>query len=455
MVSGKLLVVDDDQNLLELMKMRLESADYEVTTASREEDALQAIKGQIFDLSIVDLQLAHRDGISIMEEFHLILPEMPVIILTAYGTIESAVEAMKRGAYSYLTKPFDPEDLLLQIERALENRRLTSEVQRLKGLLSERYDFSNIVAKSQKMQKVLEAVAQIANIDSTVFIHGESGTGKELIAKAIHLASERKDKPFVAINCAAIPEALLESKLFGHEKGAFTGAVRSTKGLFAQAHEGAIFLDEIGDMSLSIQAKVLRVLQERQFYPLGSEKLVEVDVRVIAATNKDLEDQVKQGLFREDLFYRIHVIPIYLPPLRERKEDIPPLADHFLKKFSQQMKKDIKGLSPSALQKLMLHDWPGNARELENTIEYAVAMAQREILTDEYILQTKEAFPNEPLKPLKELRDDFEKSYLIHLLEICKGNVSQAAKVAGKYRADFYDLLKKHDLKLENFKKSE
>ncbi|MCJ7705146.1 MAG: sigma 54-interacting transcriptional regulator, partial [Desulfobacterales bacterium] len=218
MVSGKLLVVDDDQNLLELLKMRLESADYEVTTASREEDALQAIKGQIFDLSIVDLQLAHRDGISIMEEFHLILPEMPVIILTAYGTIESAVEAMKRGAYSYLTKPFDPEDLLLQIERALENRRLASEVQRLKGLLSERYDFSNIVAKSQKMQKVLEAVAQIANIDSTVFIHGESGTGKELIAKAIHLASERKNKHFVAINCAAIPEALLESKLFGHEK---------------------------------------------------------------------------------------------------------------------------------------------------------------------------------------------------------------------------------------------
>ena len=455
MPKGKLLVVDDDQNLLELMKMRLESADYEVTTASREEDALQAIKGQIFDLSIVDLQLAHRDGISIMEEFHLILPEMPVIILTAYGTIESAVEAMKRGAYSYLTKPFDPQDLLLQIERALENRRLASEVQRLKGLLSERYDFSNIVAKSQKMQKVLEAVAQIANIDSTVFIHGESGTGKELIAKAIHLASERKDKPFVAINCAAIPEALLESKLFGHEKGAFTGAVRSTKGLFAQAHEGAIFLDEIGDMSLSIQAKVLRVLQERQFYPLGSEKLVEVDVRVIAATNKDLEDQVKQGLFREDLFYRIHVIPIYLPPLRERKEDIPPLADHFLKKFSQQMKKDIKGLSPSALQRLMLHDWPGNARELENTIEYAVAMAQREILTDEYILQTKEVLPNEPLKPLKESRDGFEKSYLIHLLEICKGNVSQAAKVAGKYRADFYDLLKKHDLKLENFKKSE
>ncbi len=453
MASGKILVVDDDQSILELVKMRLESEDYEVSISFREEDALEAVKGRVFDLSIVDLQLAHRDGISLMEEFHLILPEMPVIILTAYGTIESAVEAMKRGAYSYLTKPFDPRDLLFQIKRALETQRLTSEVQRLKGLLSERYDFSNIVAKSEKMQKVLEAVAQIANVDSTVYIHGESGTGKELIAKAIHLASERKNKPYVAINCAAIPETLLESKLFGHEKGAFTGAVRTTKGLFAQAHEGTIFLDEIGDMSLSLQAKLLRVLQERNFYPLGSEKLTEVDVRVIVATNKDLEDQVKQGLFREDLFYRIHVIPIHLPPLRDRREDIPSLVDHFLDKFSQQMKKEVKGLSPSALQRLMLHDWPGNVRELENTIEYAIAMARREIITEEHILQTKGALPDEPLKPLKEARDEYEKSYLVHLLEICKGNVSQAAKMAGKYRADFYDLLKKHNLNMADFKK--
>jgi two-component system response regulator GlrR len=453
MASRKILVVDDDRSILELVKMRLESENYEVVTSFREEDALEAVKGQVFDLSIVDLQLAHRDGVSLMEEFHLVLPEMPVIILTAYGTIESAVEAMKRGAYSYLTKPFDPRDLLLQIDRALETRRLTSEVQRLKGLLSERYDFSNIVAKSEKMQKVLEAVAQIANVDSTVYIHGESGTGKELIAKAIHLASERKSKPYVAINCAAIPETLLESKLFGHEKGAFTGAVRTTKGLFAQAHEGTIFLDEIGDMSLTLQAKVLRVLQERQFYPVGSEKLTEVDVRVIVATNKDLEDQVKQGLFREDLFYRIHVIPIHLPPLRERREDIPSLVDHFLNKFKQQMKKEVKGLSPSALQRLMLHDWPGNVRELENTIEYAIAMAQREIITEEHILQTKGTLPDEPLRPLKEARDEYEKSYLVHLLEICRGNVSQAAKMAGKYRADFYDLLKKHNLNMSDFKK--
>ncbi len=455
MSLGKILVVDDDRNLIELVKMRLESANYEVVNALEEEEAIEAIKSQIFDLSLVDLQLAHTDGISLMEEIHLILPEMPVIILTAYGSIENAVEAMKRGAYTYLTKPFEYRDLLLQIDRALENRRLTSEVQRLKGLLEEKYDFQNIVARSEKMRKVLEVVSRIAKTESTAFIHGESGTGKELIAKAIHLASERKNKPFVAINCAALPETLLESELFGHEKGAFTGAIRNTKGLFTQAHGGTIFLDEIGDMPLSTQAKLLRVLQERQFHPIGSEKPVEVNVRVIVATNKDLEDYVKQGLFREDLFYRIHVIPIYLPPLRERKEDIPPLVEHFVKKFSQQMKKEVKGLTPMAMQKVMLHDWPGNVRELENTIEYAVAMTQQDVITEDLILQAKGVISQEPLKPLKEARDAFEKSYLIYLLELSNGNVSKAAKLAGKYRADFYDLLKKHDLNLANFKKSE
>jgi two-component system response regulator GlrR len=455
MSSGKILLVDDDRNLIELVKMRLESANFEVVTALKEEEAIEAVKGQVFDLSLVDLQLVNQDGISLMEELHLIIPEMPVIILTAYGSIESAVEAMRRGAYSYLTKPFDPRDLLLQIERALDNRRLASEIQRLKGLLEERYGFENIVARSEKMQKVLEMVSQIAKTDSTVYIYGESGTGKELIAKAIHLASERKDRAFVAINCAALPETLMESELFGHEKGAFTGAVRSTKGLFTQAHEGTIFLDEIGDMPLSIQAKLLRALQERQFYPVGSEKSVEVDVRVIVATQKDLEDQVKQGLFREDLFYRIHVIPIYLPPLRERKEDIPLLVEHFLKKFSQQMKKEVKGLTPTAIQRLMLHEWPGNVREVENTIEYAVAMTQQDVITEDFILQTRVSEPQELLKSLKEARNDFEKRYLIHLLQLSEGNVSKAAKLAGRYRADFYDLLKKHDLKLEDFKKSE
>jgi len=452
-ISGKVLVVDDDRNLLDLLKMRLESANYEVVTALSEEDAIKAVKSQVVDLSIVDLQLAHQDGISLMEEFHLILPDIPVIILTAYGSIESAVEAMKKGAYSYLTKPFEPQDLLLQIERALENRRLNVEIKRLKGLLEERYDFTNIVARSEKMRRVLEIVSQIAKTESTVYIHGESGTGKELIAKAIHLASERKNKPFVAINCAALPEALLESELFGHEKGAFTGAVRSTKGLFTQAHQGTIFLDEIGDMPLSIQAKLLRALQERQFYPIGSEKPIEVDVRVIVATQKDLEGQVKQGLFREDLFYRIHVIPVHLPPLRERKEDIPLLVEHFLKKFSEQIKKEVKGLTPQAIQKLMLHEWPGNVRELENAVEYAVVMTQQDIITENLILQTNGTLSQEPLKPLKEARDAYEKGYLIHLLEICEGNVTKASKLAGKYRADFYDLMKKHNLKSEDFKK--
>ena len=250
--SGRILVVDDDPNLIELIRMRLESANHEVITALTEEEAVKTAKEQVFDLSIVDLKLADRDGISLMEELHQINPDIPVIILTAHGSIESAVEAMKRGAYNYLTKPFDPREMLLQIERALQNRRLTSEIKRLKGLLEEKYGLANVVAKSEKMQRILDVVSRIAKTDSTVYIHGESGTGKELIAKAIHLASDRKDKSFVAINCAALPENLLESELFGHEKGAFTGAIRSTKGLFTQAHEGTIFLDEIGDMPLAL-----------------------------------------------------------------------------------------------------------------------------------------------------------------------------------------------------------
>jgi two-component system response regulator GlrR len=272
----------------------------------------------------------------------------------------------------------------------------------------------------------------------------------------------------VALNCAALPESLLESELFGHEKGAFTGAVKSTRGLFTQAHGGTLFLDEIGDMPRATQSKLLRVLQERQFYPVGSEVPLEVDVRVIVATNKDLEDQVRKGMFRDDLFYRIHVIPVNLPPLRDRKDDIVPLLEHFLKKYSEHMKKEVKGLTPEALRKVMLHDWPGNVRELENTIEYAVAMTQSDTVTEDFILQgknlTTERAPNflqdsieEPssgLKPLKDARDAFERDYLVQVLSMTEGNVSQAAKLAGKYRADFYDLLKKHDLKAHEFKKS-
>ena len=467
MAKGSILVVDDNPNLLELIKMRLEAADYEVTALGEEDKALGAFRDRAFDLCVVDLMLAQSDGLTLMEQFRLIHPDIPTIILTAHGTIENAVEAMRRGAYSYLTKPFEPPDLLLQIERALENRNLNSEIKRLKDMLHERFDFTNIIARSGKMRAILDVVTRIAKLDSTVYIHGESGTGKELVAKAIHLASDRKDTAFVALNCAALPETLLESELFGHEKGAFTGAVRSTKGLFTQAHGGTLFLDEIGDMPLATQSKLLRALQERQFYPVGSESPVEVDVRVIVATNKDLAEQVKKGLFRDDLYYRIHVIPIYLPPLRERKEDILPLAEHFLKKYSEQMKRDVKGLTPEAVRRLMLHDWPGNVRELENTIEYAVAMTQKDMVTEDYVIQGNQSpgervggFPldrpnmtPDALKSLKDARDAFERDYLVQVLSMTEGNVSQAAKLAGKYRADFYDLLKKHDLKVDEFKR--
>ena len=453
MTPANILIVDDDRNLLALIKMRLESSGYAVKTALTDKEAKAVAAGEVFDLAVVDLQLGEQDGISLMEDLHQIIPGMPVIILTAHGSIGSAVDAMRRGAATYLTKPFDARELVLHIERALENRRLASEITRLKGLLAERYGFENIVARSEAMERVLEVVSRIASTDSTVYIHGESGTGKELIARALHLSSGRKDKPFVAINCAALPETLLESELFGHEKGSFTGAVRTSKGLFVQAHEGTIFLDEIGDMPLSIQSKLLRVLQERQFTPVGGDQPVAVDVRVIVATNKDLGKSVAQGSFREDLYYRIHVIPLELPPLRERKEDIPLLVEHFLNKYGKQMNKKVKGLTPKALQKLMLHDWPGNVRELENTVEYAMAMTREDVIGEDGVLPAKAGVTDGSLKSLKEAKDAFEKEYLINILQITRGNVSSASELAGKYRADFYNLLKKYEINPGDFKK--
>ncbi|MFC1818381.1 sigma-54 interaction domain-containing protein, partial [Thermodesulfobacteriota bacterium] len=296
----------------------------------------------------------------------------------------------------------------------------------------------------------LEKVARIADTESNVAIYGASGTGKELIAKAIHISSQREIYPFLAINCAAIPESLLESELFGFEKGAFTGAVKNSKGLFSRADKGTVFLDEIGDMPLSIQAKLLRVLQEKNFVPLGSEKPVSVDVRIIVATNKDLKEEVKSGNFREDLFYRIHVIPVELPLLKDRKDDIPPLVEHFIKKYSGVMGKKVTSITPAAMQKLMLHDWPGNVRELENTIEYAIAMTESNTLADNLILHTKNE--QEELLTLQEARAGFEKKYIENLLEITSGNVSKASELAGKYRADFYNLMKKYNITPQDFK---
>jgi two-component system response regulator GlrR len=452
MASHRILIVDDEQPVLDVLGEVMQLAGYEATTVSEEEEALKAVQDKAYDLAIVDLQLRRLSGIDLMKKLRCFLRDMPVIILTGYGTIESAVEAMKQGAYSYLTKPIAPRDLRDHIEKALEDHRVTAEIERLKALLKEEYGSAVIVARSDAMQRVLDVVSRVAQSDSTVYIHGESGTGKELIARTIHLASRRKERSFVALNCAALPETLLESTLFGHERGAFTGALQSKKGMFAQAHQGTMFLDEIGDMSLEIQAKVLRVLQERRFYPLGSEKLVEVDLRVIVATNKDLEEEARKGLFRSDLFYRIHVIPIHLPPLRERKEDIPLLVDYFLGRLGRQMKKEIRGLSPSAMRKLMLHDWPGNVRELENALEYAAAVTRRDVITEDLVLEARRSPTEEKLRPLKEERDAFERGYLIKLLQACLGNVSEAADLAGRGRTDFYSLLKKHDLDPADFR---
>ncbi len=455
MATENILIVDDDKNMLEILSLRLEAEGYAATATANAQDALSIVESALFDLALVDLKLAGREnGIDLMEKLHQVAPEMPVIILTAYGTIDTAVDAMKRGAYSYLTKPFNRRELLLQIRNGLEKSSLSREVRRLKDLVGERYGFENIIGKSKKMQDVMDQVARAAETDSNVCICGESGTGKELMAKSLHLLSSRKNSPFVAVNSSAIPEGLHEGELFGYEKGAFTGALRNKKGFFSQAHGGTLFLDEILEMPESMQAKLLRVLQERQFYPLGGEEAINVDVRIVTACNKDLNSEVKKGNFREDLFYRIYVIPIYLPPLRERREDIPLLVDHFIKRMDAKLKKGVKGISPAALQKLLSYPWPGNVRELENTIEYAMAMSAREVIEENLILQTRVSENSRP-GTLKEAKNAFEKNYISNILSISEGNVSAAAKLAGKYRGDIYALMKKHALNPSAFKKSE
>jgi len=454
MSDDKILIVDDDKNMLEVLRFRIESEGYQVITATDAKDALKLANTEIFDLALVDLRLVGKNGIELMKDLHDLAPEMPVIILTAYGTFETAVETMKLGAYSYLTKPFDYLELLFQIRKGLEKSSLSREVRRLKALVDESYGFDKIIGKSKVMQQVMQQVARASETDSNVCIFGESGTGKELVAKSLHLLSSRKENPFVAINCAAIPEKLLEGELFGYIRGAFTGAVKNKRGFFAQADKGSIFLDEVSEMPESMQVKLLRVLQEKTFYPLGGERPVNVDVRIITATNKDLNAEVRKGTFREDLFYRIHVIPIHIPPLRKRKEDIPLLVDHFIKKCAKKMKKEVKGVSTLALQKLISYSWPGNVRELENIIEYAMAMTTEDLINDDLILHTKNTSMTDQggLKTLKEAREAFEKDYISSLLSITKGNVTNAAKFAGKYRSDFYNLLKKYNLQASDFK---
>ena len=448
----RILVVDDDVSILKVLQMRLESEQYAVVAASEIREAKERITEGGFEIALLDLKLEGGTGIELMKSLREVDPDLPVIILTAYGTIESAVEAMKEGAYSYLTKPFDYRELLIQIRNGIEKAKLSREVKRLRSLLQADFEGQSIIGQSVAMKRVSEAVALAAETDSNVFISGESGTGKGLVAKALHQLSGRKDKPFVPINCAAIPATLLESELFGFEKGAFTGAIANKKGLFVQADGGIIFLDEISEIPPPMQGKLLKALEEKEFYPLGSHRTVKVDVRIVSASNKDIEKEVEKGTFRGDLFYRVHVIPIRVPPLRERKEDIPLLVEHFLDKVAGKLKRPIKALSPAALQKLMIYSWPGNVRELENMIECAVVMSPEEVISEEMILLPGQEMGETAFKTLKASKQDFEKNYLIQLMKISRGNVSQASKLAGKYRADLYELLEKYHINPLDFR---
>ena len=449
----KILIVDDDVSVLKVLQMRLESAQYAVVAASDAREAKKRLEEETFDIALFDLRLAEGSGIDLMKGIRDIDPELPVIILTAFGTIESAVEAMKEGAYSYLTKPFDTRELLVQIRNGIEKSKLSREVKRLRTMMRDDFEGQSIIGHSEAMKRVFDAVALAAETDSNVFISGESGTGKGMVARALHQLSKRMDKPFVPINCAAIPATLLESELFGFEKGAFTGAVASKKGLFVQADKGIIFLDEISEIPLHMQGKLLKAIEEKEFYPLGSHKTVKVDVRIVSASNREIEKEVEKGTFRSDLFYRVHVVPIKVPPLRDRKEDIPILVEHFLAKMAEKLEKPAKSLSPAALQKLMLYAWPGNVRELENIIECAVVMSTENTISEELIIVPGQKDEKHAFKPLKESKQDFERDYLVQLMKISRGNVSRASKLAGKYRADLYELLEKYHINPLDFRK--
>ncbi|TAL12242.1 MAG: sigma-54-dependent Fis family transcriptional regulator [Nitrospirae bacterium] len=445
MAQERILTVDDDQGLLQLLKMRLTAMGFDVTACASGEAAIDVAKREVFDLAITDLRLPDRDGLAVLEELLLIHPSLPVLLLTAHGSIPNAVEAMQKGAYGYLTKPFDDKELKIVIEKALAQQRMSREIERLRSLVKELYGLENVVARSPAMQVLLQQVAHVADTDATACISGETGTGKEVIARVIHCNSRRGRGPFVAVNCGAIPESLFESELFGHVKGAFTGAHYAKRGLLQSADGGTLFLDEIGEMPLALQVKLLRALQEHEVVEVGAERPTKIDVRIITSTNRDLEQAVRAGTFREDLYYRIQVVPLVVPPLRERRDDIPPLAQHFLKQIAGRMHKNIRGFLPEAMQQLMLHHWPGNVRELENAIEKAVVLSTQDMITAD-LLPAGSQPAEDQVKPLTEAREDFEREYLKEVLQLAGGNISRAAQIAGRYRADLYKLLRKHGL---------
>jgi DNA-binding NtrC family response regulator len=452
MNKKSIMVVDDDKNTRKLIEDILaKSKSYNVIQAANGEACLHKLENELVDLVLLDLQMPGIDGIETLKNIRRQFHDLPVIIMTAHGTIDRAVSSMKLGSCDFLAKPFPAERLRVTVKNALETSDLENEVKNLRSELKDRYQIDNIIGQSQIMQNIFVAVQKIINSEVTVLIQGESGTGKELFARAIHAHSQtRKRKPFVAVNCTALPESLLESELFGHEKGAFTGAASKRIGKFELANGGTVFLDEIGEMSQSTQAKILRVLQEREFERVGGNELIKVNIRLISATNKNLEEEVRKGNFREDLFYRISVYPIKLPPLRERKEDIPLLTAHFIKRYSKREKKGIEKIQPEALKILYNYNWPGNIRELENTIERAVVITNtKTIVVDDlppHVVAMGEKEPITIEETLPQWKEKQEIEILRKTLLEFEGNITRTAKKLGIGRATIYRKAKKYHL---------
>jgi len=444
-----ILVVDDDTAHRTMLKAHLGGEGYEIVEADDGDVAIHLAREREIDLILLDLKMKRVGGMEALAAIQEAKPALPVIIITAFSSVENAVEAMKKGAFDYVTKPVDAAELALTVERALSFERLQQENAALKERLGEKFDFGHIIGSSRPMRELFETLALVAPSDATVLITGESGTGKELVANAVHQNSPRSDGPFVKVNCAALHENLLESELFGHEKGAFTGAAEQRKGRFELAHKGTLFLDEIGDMSPTTQAKILRVLQEGEFERLGGTKSIRVDVRLIAATHKDLQQMVAEGSFRQDLFFRLSVVPLELPPLRERPEDIPTLAGHFLEKYSAKNRKDIRGLHPEALDALLAYAWPGNIRELENTLERAVILCLGEqiglrelpVSVREAAKSTVRPFALRPGHTLKEMEEDLIRATLAQT----DGNRTRAAEILGITRQTLQNKLKEYN----------
>lgn len=446
MPQGRILIVDDDSDLLRLLTFRLEGAGYTVEAASSAEQALARLSASIPQLVITDMRMSGMDGLALFDNIHKSNPALPVIILTAHGTIPDAVAATQRGVFGYLTKPFDSRELLQQAERAIMLS--GSQIDKAEGDTAWR---AEIITRSPVMESILGRARLVAASDASVLVRGDSGTGKELLARAVHRASPRALKPFVAVNCGAIPEQLLESELFGHMRGSFTGAARDYKGLFQAADGGTVFLDEIGDMPLALQVKLLRVLQDKEIRPIGSTQTIRVDVRIISATHRNLEEAIKAGVFREDLYYRLNVVSFALPALSERREDIPLLATYFLSHLADKYKKSLNGFASEAMEVLVKSSWQGNVRELYNVVEQAVALSTTPIVPPALVENAIRGQTAE-LSSFEAARSEFEREYLAKLLKITGGNVTQAARLAKRNRTEFYKLLQRHHLDPKLFK---